>query len=154
MQDYYTQYYAHQTGRGVANVGYNEQFQQLQLPRVYQRGRGVGAIFSTIWRFLKPLLKSGASFVGREAVNTGADILQGIANQKPIKQVLADRSIQVVDKIRDKTADKIKSMSGSGALGKRKKGINSKASAKRRPFASSLRAAKKKNKKKKTNKFK
>lgn len=123
MQDYYTQYYFNQSGGGgggstINNL--NDHFLKLQLPRVYQRGRGVGAIFSSIWRFLKPLLKSGASFVGREAVETGADILKGISNQKPLNQIITDRSLTVVDKIRDNVANKIKSMSGSGFRLKRK----------------------------------
>lgn len=150
MADYYTNYYIHQSGGGITggrNTN-NSPYLEIQLPRVYQRGRGVGAIFSTLWRFLKPLLKAGASFVGHEAIHTGSDILKGIANQKPIKKVLADRSIQVVDKIRDKAASKINSMAGAGAKmvsRKRKKPINSKAVKKFHQFAAIRRVKKKKN---------
>lgn len=150
--DFYTQYYTHQSGGG--GDYYNDQFLKLQLPRVYQRGRGVGAIFSTIWRFLKPLIKSGVSFMGKEAVNTGVDILHGIANQKPIKQVLKDRSLQVVDKIRDKASNKIKAMSGTGIDKKRRKIIKSRAALKRYQLNTSLRAVQSKTIKKKNNKNK
>ncbi len=117
MDDYYTAYYINQTGGGGGSGGNNEQnqFLQLKFPRVYQRGRGVGSIFSNLWKFLQPLLRSGASFVSKELMETGSDIVNGISTQKPIKSILADRSIKIVDKIRDKAADKIKSMAGSGS---------------------------------------
>lgn len=122
MEEYYTSYYNHQIGGGVSS---NDQFLQLQIPRVYQRGRGVGAIFSNLWRFLQPILKKGASFASRELIETGADILNGIASQKPLKTIIADRSIQLVDKVRNNAADKIKKMAGAGS--KRKYSTTSKA---------------------------
>lgn len=128
MTNYYTEYYLHQSGGGVGgHDSRDDNFLQLQLPRVYQRGRGVGAIFSTIFKFLKPLLKSGAKFLGKEALTTGVDVIKGIANQKPIKEVLTNRSLEVVDKIRDNTVNKIKSMRGSG-IEKKRKYINRRAS--------------------------
>lgn len=120
MADNYTRYYTHQIGGGVGD----EQFMQLRIPRVYQRGRGVGGIFSTIWRFLQPVLKSCGSYVASEMVDTGADILKGIGQQKPMKTILKDRSMQIVDNLRDKAANKIKSMAGDGL--KRKKLANTK----------------------------
>lgn len=118
MDNYYTRYYNHQIGGG----GSDEQFLQLKIPRVYQRGRGLGGIFSSLWRFMQPLLKSGASHLSRELIETGSDILKGVGDNKPIKSILADRSIQIVDKIRDKAANKIKTMAGAGK--KRKKKLN------------------------------
>lgn len=116
MDAYYTNYYEQQTGGGTGG----DEFLQLKIPRVYQRGRGVGAIFSSLWRFLQPILKTGASYASKELLETGSDILSGIVNQKPLKNVLADRSIQIVDKIRDKTAEKINKMAGAGHKRKKK----------------------------------
>lgn len=110
MDEYYTKYYSQQTGGGVANY----EFSPIHMPRVYQRGRGVGSIFSSLWRFLQPLLKTGATYASKELLETGSDILNGIINQKPLNNVLADRSIKIVDQIRDKTAEKIKKMAGAG----------------------------------------
>lgn len=110
MEEYYTRYYNHQIGGGSGE----NQFLQLHIPRVYQRGRGVGAIFSRLWRFLQPLIKKGASFASRELLETGADIISGVAAQKPLKTIIADRSMQLVDKARDKTVEKIKKMAGAG----------------------------------------
>lgn len=76
----------------------------------YQRGRGLGLIFANLFRFLRAALSSG--------LNTGADLINGISQQKPIKEVLRDRSFQLVDNLKDIAAEKIKykirNMTGSG----------------------------------------
>lgn len=110
MDDYYTRYYIHQIGSG----GSDDQFLQVRIPRVYQRGRGVGGIFSSIWRFIQPLLKSGATHLTKELIETGSDILKGVGDNKPIKSILADRSVKIVDKLRDHAAEKIRNMAGAG----------------------------------------
>lgn len=121
MDDYYTKYYFNQTGGGGGDSNHlDDHFLQLKLPHIYQRGQGVGSIFNSLWKFLQPLLRKGASFASKQLLETGADVITGIAEQKPIKSILADRSIQIVDKLRDKAAEKIKSMSGSGSKRKRK----------------------------------
>ena len=61
-------YYNNQSGCGVEE---DDQFLQLKIPRVYQRGRGVGSIFSNIWKFLQPLLRKGATFASKELIETG-----------------------------------------------------------------------------------
>lgn len=61
---------------------------------------------------MKPILTSALQGLKSEALQVGSDILQ---TQKPINEILRDRSIQVVDKLRDKAAEKIKQMSGTGA---------------------------------------
>lgn len=119
MDEYYINYYKNQVGGGQGE----DQFLQLKIPRVYQRGHGVGGIFSSLWRFLQPLLKKGATFASKELLETGKEILSGLSIQKPIKTIIADRSIQLVDKIRDKAADKIKTMGGAGS--KRKRNLKS-----------------------------
>lgn len=121
----YTHYYTQQEGGGIGNVS-NEfrnnesQFLQIRLPRVYQRGNGVGGFFASIWRFLQPILKSGTNFLKNELSETGIDVLKGINEQKPMKDILRDRSLKMVDNLRDKTVNKIKEMTGSGIKRKRK----------------------------------
>lgn len=128
MHNVYLKYYTLQEGGGISGggdggvgsnggVNYDEHFGKLlNAPHIYQKGRGIGGFLKGIWKFLKPLMNSGANFIKNEAVSTGADLLKGIANQKPLKQVLLDRSVQVVDNLRDSTVNKIKKMSGSGRL--------------------------------------
>lgn len=124
----YTQYYTLQEGGGLGAVSNNNnsrensynQFSQVRLPRVYQRGNGVGGFFSSIWRFLQPMLKSGTNFLKTELSETGIDMLRGINEQKPIKEILRNRSVKAVDNLRDKAINKINEMTGSGLNRKRK----------------------------------
>ena len=145
MEQYYIRYYTNQTGRGNED---NDQFLQLKIPRVYQRGRGVGSIFSSIWKFLQPILRKGATFASKELIETGSDILSGMANQKPVNAILADRSIQLVDKLRDKATEKIKSMAGAG-LKRKSSRIKGSPRSKRSHLIGVRHPAKRKKKKKK-----
>jgi hypothetical protein len=58
--DHYTRYYADESGGG-GNIGrlYKASFR-------VQRGNGLGSFFRGLFRFVKPLLYSGAKAVGRE----------------------------------------------------------------------------------------
>lgn len=119
MENAYIRYYQRQTGGG-----FEEEFGTLlRLPRIYQRGKGVGGIFGPLWKFLQPLLLPAANFLKNELFETGGDLIKNMAGeQKPIKEVLANRSVQIVDKLRDSAVDKIKHvLSGSGMRGSRKR---------------------------------
>lgn len=122
MQGAYIKYYAQQQG-GRISIGDDEFGSVLKLPKVYQRGRGLGGVFSSFWKYLQPLLLQGANFVKDELIDTGAEVLRNLNTQKPIKQILRDKSVQVVDKLRNNAVDKINSMAGAGGKRKRKRGI-------------------------------
>lgn len=109
MDRHYTRYYSDQAG---GSYSYDDFGPLLRTQRVYQKGRGLGGFFGGIFRYLKPLLTSALQGLKSEALQVGSDILQ---TQKPINEILRDRSIQLVDKLRDKAAQKIKQMSGTGA---------------------------------------
>src|SRR5436190_3052867 len=69
--DPYLSYYRHQQlGHGVSSV---------YQGAAYQRGHGVGSFLGGLFRTISPLLKSGASTVGREALRTGVGFLGDIA---------------------------------------------------------------------------
>ncbi|HBK84196.1 MAG TPA: hypothetical protein DDZ41_11500 [Flavobacterium sp.] len=68
---------------------------------------------------MKPVLSSGLKFLKKEAVNTGIDLMTGIVQQKPVNQILRDRSLQIVDNLKDKATEKIKNMTGTGCKRKR-----------------------------------
>lgn len=116
----YLKHYSNQHGSGleVDNIGL-----LLKTPRIYQRGRGIGGVFSTIFRYIKPLLKSGFNFLKDEALQTGADVLRGISDQKPLKEVLKNRGTEIANKLRDKAIEKINKMGGSGRKRKALKSI-------------------------------
>lgn len=131
----YIRYYSQQQGGG-SSIGDDDEFGSvLKLPKVYQRGRGVGGIFGSFWKYLQPLLMKGANFVKDELIDTGADVLRNLNTEKPIKEILRDRSVQMVDRLRNNTVDKINTMVGSGGEHRRnrkrkiafKKSINKKA---------------------------
>src|SRR5436190_3950673 len=69
--DPYLAYYRHQQlGHGVSSV---------YQGAAYQRGHGVGSFLGGRFRTISPLLKSGASAVGREVLRTGVGFLGDIA---------------------------------------------------------------------------
>lgn len=119
MEKVYLKYYVNQIGGGKGVI-YNDEFGDLlRLPRVYQRGRGIGGVFSSFWKYLQPLLMSGAHLLKDELIGTGADILQG----KKLPDILRDRSTNVIDsarnKVVNKVVNKINTMTGSGRKRKR-----------------------------------
>lgn len=103
----YIKYYSNQSGRGYTGEEFGP---LLRSQRIYQKGRGIGGFFGGLFRYLRPLITSALSGLKTEVLQTGSEILQG----KPINDALRDRSIQVIDKLRDKAAEKIKQMAGSG----------------------------------------
>lgn len=111
MSDVYVKYYTIQSGAGFNEERFGP---LLRFSPKYQRGRGLGGVFAGLLRYLRPMLSSGLKFLKTEAINTGADLLSGINQQKPIKEILRDRSLNIVDNIRDKAVNKINNMSGSG----------------------------------------
>lgn len=110
MSDAYVKYYLIQAGEGSNEDVFGP---LLRFSSKYQRGRGLGGIFSGLFRYLKPILKSGLKYFGKEAIHTGADLISELV-QKPVKEVLRDRSLKIVDNLRDKAVSKIQNMSGSG----------------------------------------
>jgi hypothetical protein len=54
-----------------------------------QRGNGLGSFFSGLFRFVKPLLYSGAKAVGKESLSSGSKLLTGILNKDPEQRLKA-----------------------------------------------------------------
>ena len=48
---------------------------------------GLGSFFRWLFRFVKPLLYSGAKAVGKEALKTGSNIIPDILNKEPEQPV-------------------------------------------------------------------
>lgn len=115
MSEAYVKYYLLQSGAGANEETFGP---LIRFSPKYQRGRGLGGVFSKLFRFLKPVLTRGLTFLKKEALNTGVDLISGLSQQKPMKEILRDRSFQIVDDLKDKASDKIKEkiqkMTGSG----------------------------------------
>jgi len=81
--DRYTRYYINQScGGGEVGPVYRVSFR-------VQRGNGIGSFFRGLFRFVKPLLYSGAKAVGKEAFKTGSNIITDMLNKEP-KQPVGD----------------------------------------------------------------
>jgi len=48
----------------------------------YQKGHGLGSLFSSLARFAVPLLKRGAKYLGRRALQTGVEIARDVVEDK------------------------------------------------------------------------
>jgi len=59
--DRYTRYYINQSGGGEMGPVYRANFK-------VKRGNGIGSFFKGLFRFVKPLLYSGAKALGKEAL--------------------------------------------------------------------------------------
>lgn len=112
--DQYTRYYINQSGGG-GDIGpvYRASFR-------VQRGNGIGSFFRGLFRFVKPLLYSGAKAVGREALKTGSNIFTDLLNKQQGQQV-GDILKSRFGEAKDNLEDKIKKMTGSGLCLKRKR---------------------------------
>lgn len=109
MDQSYLEYYQAQSGRGLP---FNEpDFGGLiRSPKLLQRGRGLGGVFANLFRYIKPLLYSGLSYFKDQALDAGAQFLSG----KPANEILKEKGLEAVDKLREKASEKIKKMTGSG----------------------------------------
>jgi len=124
--DRYTLYYINQSG-GSGEVGpvYRASFR-------VQRGNGIGSFFRGLFRFVKPLLYSGAKAVGKEALKTGSNIITDMLNkdpEQPVRNIFKNRFIEAKDNLEQK----IKKMTGSGlGLKRKRKKKNAQSQSKRR----------------------
>jgi len=103
--DRYTLDYVNQSGGG-GEVGpvYRASFR-------VQRGNGIGSFFRGLFRFVKPLLYSGAKAVGKEALKTGSNIITDMLNKEPkqpARDIFKNRFIEAKDNLEEK----IKKMTG------------------------------------------
>jgi len=94
--DRYTRYYLNQSGGG-GEVGpvYMASFR-------VQRGDGIGSFFRGLFRFVKPLLYSGAKGVGKDAFKTGSNIITDMLNkepEQPIGDIFKNRFIEAKDNL-------------------------------------------------------
>ena len=113
MMDRYTRYYVNQSGGGEIGPVYRVGFRM-------QRGNGIGSFFRGFFRFVKPLLFSGAKAVGKEALKTGSHIITDILNkepEQPVGDIFKSRFIEAKGNLEQK----IKMITGSGLGLKRKR---------------------------------
>ncbi|KAK3920749.1 Poly(U)-specific endoribonuclease-C [Frankliniella fusca] len=106
-QDHITEYYLRQAGGGQYYAGSS-----------YQKGHGIGSWLGGLFRTVLPLLKSGATAVGREAARAGAHVLADVASGDPFADSAKRHAGEAVQNLKRKAAS---AMSGTGRSIKRKR---------------------------------
>ena len=96
------------------------------MPR--QRGAGLGDIFRSLWRVLKPLAKrvgpvlsSAGKAVGEEGLAATARILNDVVQGGDLKQSLVSEGREGVRNLLGRAERKLASQTGSGSKNNRKK---------------------------------
>src|SRR5215468_1693102 len=113
--DPYLAYYRQQQlGHGITSV---------YRGAAYQRGHGIGSFLGGLLRTISPLLKSGASTVGKEALRTGVGFLGDIAagTVRP-RHAAGTRFKEFTDTLKRKADAKMdRVLSGGGAAYKKRR---------------------------------
>jgi hypothetical protein len=104
--DRYTQHYANQSGGGEIGPLYKASFR-------VQRGHCIGSFFRGLFRFVKPLLYSGAKAVGTDALKSGSNIVTDLLEREPDRKV-GDILRTRFGEAKDNLKQKIRNMTGSG----------------------------------------
>ncbi|KAK3907144.1 Putative uncharacterized transposon-derived protein [Frankliniella fusca] len=84
----------------------------------YQKGHGIGSWLGGLFRTVLPLLKSGATAVGREAARAGAHVLADVASGDTFADSAKRHTGEAVQNLKRKAAS---AMNGSGRAIKRPK---------------------------------
>ena len=103
------------TSGEASQVGFGEFYRGFRYQRGYgQRGRGIGGILRTVWRFMVPILKDVGRTVGKEGMSTGARILENIAQGVEPKEAIVTETQRGVRTVAKQAAERLKEQSGSG----------------------------------------
>lgn len=128
MNPYYEYFNAMNGGGFVPNIG--EVYEGLNFQRGYgsvdmwelQNGSGIGSALAALARVAFPFLKSGLSFLGRQAVTAAADVAKDAIMGKNVKEsaksVLKERGAEVMEQI-PKTLEALKQVAVDNSSGKR-----------------------------------
>jgi hypothetical protein len=110
-EHYLAYYQAQASGRGVGGVN---KFARSQ------RGNGVGAFFSGLFRRIMPYLQGSASAVGSELASAGANILRDVLAGRSTRDSVTERITNAGVNLGKKASESVNSMFGLGYKRKRK----------------------------------
>jgi hypothetical protein len=149
MSDYF-QYYNNQAGFGYSHPGIST----FKGP-VYQRGNGIGSIFSSLWSAITPLFRSDTvqkalKTVGQQALHSGMSVGSDLLQGKNFKEALKHRAGEAKSNLMGAAAEELRAMSGGGRRRKRRK--STKKVAKRKSSRSSSKPRRKKRRRSSTRK--
>jgi len=104
------QYYIRQAGGGGRGRGIGPVY---SVSPFVQRGHGIGSFLRGLWRIVRPVLWSGAKFLGREAMRTSGNIMTEIAANP-------GRTVDILSKHATETTQNIIKKLRGGGLRERK----------------------------------
>jgi len=91
------QYYSNQQGGLIIGFKGNR----------YQRGAGIGNILKGLFRMVLPLAKTAGKVIGKQALESGTDLLSDILKGDTVKSSLKRHGRQAVGKLVDKGAKRL-----------------------------------------------
>src|SRR5436190_5371474 len=100
--DYYS-YYESQSGGGNRVGGISRVFAGSS----YQRGHGIDSFLEGLFRRILPYLYKGARAVGKEALRAGANIIEDVGNNTPLKLTVETRFKESRNNLKRKAKEKI-----------------------------------------------
>jgi len=109
----YEAYYLNQVGHGVYSGA------------PYQRGYGLGNIFSAISRPVLPLIKSSAKAVGKQVLRTGVGFASDVLAGKNAKQAAIERAKSAGTKLLNQAVGPKKRKRPQGRVQKKRRKKNS-----------------------------
>ena len=120
---HYQIYFQNQIGQGNAvSSGIGKVFAGS-----YQKVHGIGSFFSSLHRYVMPLVKSGIKTLGKKAVKGGLNVLSDVARDNaPVRQSIRRRAHESLENLKRGADAKLDSlMEGSGYKKRRLYGLSS-----------------------------
>ncbi len=142
----YLRYYNNQAGFGQAHPGIT-----TYKGPIYQRGNGLGSIFSSLLRVITPIFKSNSvrkalKTAGTSALSTGLNVGNDFLQGKNFKESLKHRAGETGANLLESAAEELRNLSGRGY----KRGRKRKSSAKKKKPAKRRKVVRRKSTKKKS----
>lgn len=106
MENAYIDYYTIQIGSGLADIG--PLYHNL---RFVQQGRGFGSFFEALFRYLKPIVRSGVNALKDSAFKAGGNILHELGS-RPLDEILFDNGKKFGHDLTTKLGKKFQGGSG------------------------------------------
>lgn len=88
----------------------------------FQRGHGVGTFLRGLFRTSLPLIRRGASAVGKELLSSGVNFLEDLDHDIPAKEAFQQRMKDAKNNLKRKAIDTL--LRGGGYKSKRRKKAN------------------------------
>jgi hypothetical protein len=92
----------------------------------YQRGHGIGSLFSGLFRSIMPLIKKAAPIIGRKALEAGANIIGDVGSGRSFKDSAKQHASNAFSESIKSLFPQFDGQTGSGQRRKRKRIVSTK----------------------------